>query len=120
MTDDKKTKTLKLLLITTIAVLAGYLVKASKEAYSGYSIQSVSGNNYMDKDMKKLLFFQSESSGLYLDTSNDSGGAKFFSYTIENGKICVTYDVDDDSDTLYLVKSGIYYQNKNLYFYLSL
>ncbi len=112
-----KERLVKLLILGFVLFIVGVIFKAGDESFSGYDVIDVSGDNYITENEEKLLYFQDESSGLYFVDTDKESSTKFFSYSITNGKMSLTFLESDKTMTLYFVKSGLYSQTQNIYYY---
>ena len=89
---EKITKSITLLLLIVSVSYVGY---GLKQAFKNYDIQSIEGKRYSNKSNTKFLYFNDGAQGMYIYDKN--GAAEFFSYTIQDGRINLTYYNDQSN-----------------------
>lgn len=112
---ERLTKSIILLLLVVSCCYVGY---GFKQSFKGYDVQSIEGNRYSNKSNTKFLYFNDESQGMYIYDKN--GAAEFFSYTIQDGRIDLTYynESSNAPKTYYLISlDRLYSRKSNTIFY---
>lgn len=112
---ERLTKSIILLLLVVSCCYVGY---GFRQSFKGYDVQTIEGNRYSNKSNTKFLYFNDESQGMYIYDKN--GAADFFTYTIKDGRIDLTYfnGSSDAPKTYYLISLGRLYSKKsNTIFY---
>lgn len=112
---ERLTKSITLLLLI---VTCAYVSYGFNQAFKGYDIQNIEGKRYSNKSNTKFLYFNDESQGMYIYDKN--GAAEFFSYTIQDGRIDLTYYNEQSSvpKTYYLISlNRLYSRKSNMIFY---
>lgn len=112
---ERLTKSIILLLLIVTFAYVGY---GFNQAFKGYDIQSIEGKRYSNKSNTKFLYFNDESQGMYIYDKN--GAAEFFTYTIKDGRIDLTYFNDQSSapNIYYLISlDRLYSRKSNTIFY---
>lgn len=112
---ERLTKSIILLLLVVSCCYVGY---GFKQSFKGYDVQSIEGNRYSNKTSTRFLYFNDESQGMYIYDKN--GAAEFFTYTIKDGRIDLTYynESSNAPKTYYLISLGRLYSRKsNTIFY---
>lgn len=111
---ERLTKSILLLILVVSCCYVGY---GFKQSFKGYDIQDIEGNRYSNKSNTKFLYFNDESQGMYIYDKN--GAAEFFTYTIKDGRIDLTYFNESNAPkTYYLISLGRLYSKKsNTIFY---
>lgn len=111
---ERLTKSIILLLLIVTFAYVGY---GFNQAFKGYDIQDIEGNRYSNKSNTKFLYFNDDAQGMYIYDKN--GAAEFFSYTIQDGRIDLTYYNESNAPkTYYLISLGRLYSRKsNTIFY---
>ena len=103
-----------LLLIVTFA----YVAYGFRQSFKGYDIQDIEGNRYSNKSNTKFLYFNDDAQGMYIYDKN--GAAEFFTYTIKDGRIDLTYynEQSNAPKTYYLISlNRLYSKKSNTIFY---
>lgn len=112
---EKITKSITLLLLIVSVSYVGY---GLKQAFKNYDIQSIEGKRYSNKTNSKFIYFNDESNGMYIYDTN--GAAEFFTYTIKDGRIDLTYynESSNAPKTYYLISlDRLYSRKSNTIFY---
>ena len=111
---ERLTKSIILLLLIVTFAYVGY---GFKQAFKGYDIQDIEGKRYSNKSNTKFLYFNDESQGMYIYDKN--GAAEFFTYTIKDGRIDLTYYNESSAPNIYYLISldRLYSKKSNTIFY---
>ncbi len=112
---ERLTKSIILLILVVSCCYVGY---GFRQSFKGYDVQTIEGNRYSNKSNTKFLYFNDESQGMYIYDKN--GAAEFFTYTIKDGRIDLTYYNDQSSapKTYYLISlDRLYSRKSNTIFY---
>ena len=112
---ERLTKSIILLLLIVTFAYVGY---GFKQSFKGYDVQTIEGNRYSNKSNTKFIYFNDDAQGMYIYDKN--GAAEFFTYTIKDGRIDLTYynESSNAPKTYYLISLGRLYSRKsNTIFY---
>lgn len=111
---ERLTKSIILLLLVVSCCYVGY---GFRQSFKGYDVQSIEGNRYSNKTNTRFLYFNDDAQGMYIYDKN--GAAEFFTYTIKDGRIDLTYYNESSAPkTYYLISLGRLYSKKsNTIFY---
>lgn len=111
---ERITKSIALLLLI---VTCAYVSYGFKQSFKGYEIQAIEGKRFSNKKNTKFLYFNANNQGMYIYDS--TGAASIFNYTIQNGRIDLTYISQSDAPTTYyLISQGrLYSRRSNVIFY---
>ena len=112
---ERLTKSITLLLLIVSVSYVGY---GLKQAFKNYDIQSIEGKRFSNKANSKFLYFNDDAQGMYIYDAN--GAAEFFTYSIQDGRIDLTYYNDQSSapKTYYLISlNRLYSKKSNTIFY---
>lgn len=111
---ERFTKSILLLILIVTFAYIGY---GFRQSFKGYDVQTVEGKRYSNKTNSKFLYFNGASQGMYIYDTD--GAVEFFTYTIQNGRIDLSYNNESSSPTTYyLIKDGRLFSRKfNIVFY---
>ena len=107
----------KSILLLILIITFSYIGYGFKQSFKGYDVQSIEGKRFSNKKNTKFLYFNNEVSGMYI--YDHDGAAELFTYTIQDGRIDLTYYNQTNAPTTYYVisSSRLYSRKSNVIFY---